>query len=401
MKRVVFLQHGDYTASVDSFGSGGQETYACQKWSVDVVSSLVDHKVEVFVICVTRDYPLRLLPNGVWGGGAAIHGHSGVDALLPSLNDLNPTHVVLRFPSPRLLEWCKSRAPLTRTLPLLADSFHAKAMSRFRLLGELRAWSLARLLNDPVFPFVANHNLAASRDLQRIGVDAHKIVPWDWPTAMNPKRYGIKVHKPRPFVLTYVGSMSASKGILDVVRAVHAIQAGPGQLLLSMLGSGTDSDKCQSLVDSLGMADTVRLLGKVPHSQVIAELEACDAAVVPSRHEYPEGLPMTIYEALATRTPLILSDHPMFVPFLKEGCGVLYFTAGDHLSLASVITRIMADAGLYESLSQTTEQAWERIQCPVKWDELIKRWLRCHDDDVRWLKEHCLVSLDTRTAAAM
>ena len=46
-------------------------------------------------------------------------------------------------------------------------------------------------------------------------------------------------------------------------------------------------------------------------------MSAHDIVIVPSRHDYPEGLPMTIYEALAMRTPLVVSDHPM----IKAGLG--------------------------------------------------------------------------------
>jgi len=41
-------------------------------------------------------------------------------------------------------------------------------------------------------------------------------------------------------------------------------------------------------------------------------MRSADAIVIPSRHEYPEGLPLTIYEALAARTPIVASDHQCF-----------------------------------------------------------------------------------------
>ena len=51
-------------------------------------------------------------------------------------------------------------------LPMFADSFRAPG-----LRATLRHKLLAMLLNDPAIQIVSNHNLAASLDLKRIGVN--------------------------------------------------------------------------------------------------------------------------------------------------------------------------------------------------------------------------------------
>jgi glycosyltransferase involved in cell wall biosynthesis len=44
-------------------------------------------------------------------------------------------------------------------------------------------------------------------------------------------------------------------------------------------------------------------LGVIAAEPVLDEMRNSDAVVVPSRHDYSEGLPNTIFEALASRSP--------------------------------------------------------------------------------------------------
>jgi len=117
-----------------------------------------------------------------------------------------------------------------------------------------------------------------------------------------------------------------------------------------------------------------------------------DVVLIPSRHEYPEGLPLTIYEALAARTPIVASDHPMFRGALVHQRSALIFPAGESEALAAAIRRLGADRTLYAQLSANSSAAWEALQLPVTWGELIERWLSDEPADREWLLEHRLNS---------
>jgi glycosyltransferase involved in cell wall biosynthesis len=121
-------------------------------------------------------------------------------------------------------------------------------------------------------------------------------------------------------------------------------------------------------------------------------MRAADVVVIPSRHEYPEGLPLTIYEALAARTPILASDHPMFRGALKHEESALIFTAKNDSALAAAIRRIRAEPGLYEALSERSAVAWKALQLPVKWGTLVERWLSDDLADQEWIMQHALES---------
>ena len=121
-------------------------------------------------------------------------------------------------------------------------------------------------------------------------------------------------------------------------------------------------------------------------------MRKADLVLIPSRHEYPEGFPMTIYEALCSRTPIIASDHPMFQNFLIHRVNAMIFPAMNSKALAEIIQKVLSDATLYNSLSLAAPEAWKQLQIPVKWADMIHRWLNHSAENQNWLFAHTLAS---------
>ena len=96
---------------------------------------------------------------------------------------------------------------------------------------------------------------------------------------------------------------------------------------------------------------------------------------VPTRHEFPEGFPLTLTEALTAHTPVLASDHPVFKRVLRDGEGLRYFPAGNAPALAQVLAEVVASPAAYSALSRSTLVAFERLQCPVRFHEIIEKWL--------------------------
>jgi glycosyltransferase involved in cell wall biosynthesis len=118
-----------------------------------------------------------------------------------------------------------------------------------------------------------------------------------------------------------------------------------------------------------------------------------DAVAVPSRSTYPEGLPLTIYEAFCSRTPLVVSNHPMFTSALGQQQGALMFKEQNPESLADALKALMTEPTLYHKLSIDSEAAWKSIQVPLKIDELVTRWLDGSPENTAALKRYSLEAL--------
>ncbi len=387
--RIIFVQYGDYGEAVERFEAGGEETYFAQKYSVEYVARLNQELGPVTVVCLNANAYDKILSNGVHAIGMRIRETGGERRLRNLLTNLEPTHTIVATPLTGLLRWLSKRE--TRTLPLFADSFPRGGIRRY---FDYR--HLSRVLNTDSFPWVANHNINSSRDLARIGVDPVKIIPWDWPSSITPDGYAPKI-KPgaSPFKAIYVGHLSRAKGLGDCIEAIGLLRGSPEETCLTVLAGTSPSDEFATLARQCGAWELIHFIThRVPHPQVVALMHEHDAVLVPSRHEYPEGLPMTIYDALCARTPLIASDHPMFTGRIAHEQSALIFRAGDPASLANAIRRLQREPALYASLSQQSNRAWESLQCPVKWGDLISRWLRYDEGDRAWQLSHSLASSD-------
>lgn len=383
--RICFVQFGDYREAVYTFARGGEESYYAQAYSVNFVAGLVHLMEQVTVISVDAPRYDQTLPTTVRTIGLPLWRGATDDELVELVAKVAPTHLVVRFPHVPLLRHGIRHA--LATLPLLADSFPRRGLRQ-----RWRNHQLARALNHPGIAWVANHNINASRSLEAIGVRPDKIVPWDWPPMVRPDNYPPKKALPEGSALRlfYVGHLSTEKGLGDCIEALDLLRHTGIDASLTVAGAQGDPDTFREMAQRIGVQDAVRFLGRIPHNQVVPLMHEHDAVLVPSRHAYPEGLPMTIYEALCARTPLLVSDHPMFAGKVIHETSALVFRAGDPHALADQALRLARDPGLYEHLSSESASAWQALQCPVTWGELLTRWIRNTENDHQWFATHSL-----------
>jgi len=373
--RLVFVQFGDYSDAYRRLRqSDGKETYYAQRYTLDFVAELAHTgAVEaVTVITFSRDEELTELEPRLRTAGVRLYpeGESARhDELIALVERQRPTHLIISAPIVPLMRWGLARD--IPVLPVFADSFRGHG-----LRNQVRNARLAYVLNDPRIRYVANHNLAAALELERIGVVSSKILPYDWPAVVSPKDNVAKSAPAldRDFRLIYVGQVSEAKGVGDLIHALAELETAGKHCTLTIIGEVQD-ESLQTLAQELGVGERVSFLGTQAHAEVRQAMRAHDAVVVPSRHEYPEGLPMTLYEGLCSRTPLIVSDHPMFALRIHAGENALVFEAGSPGALAARVIELASDAALYESLSQNSESAADGYLCPLKWDRLITAWL--------------------------
>jgi len=369
--RVAFVQFGDYADAERRFAAGGRETYYAQRFSVDYVAGLARRLEDVTVVCVGTDRLEERLPSGVRTLGIELYpprGRSRHLGLLRALERLRPEALILMTPVASVLGWALLRR--VRTLPMFFDSFHASGW-KSRAHNAL----LARMLSMDSIEWVSNHNLAASLDLVRIGVDPKKVLPFDWPALANPADSSPKSAPPgEVFRLVYVGLLDDSKGVGDLLEALSMLRTRSGARW-SLTLVGREVPELRERVARLGVGDAVEFRGLIPHDDVIPTMRAHDAVIVPSRHEYPEGLPLTIYEAFCSRSPVVVSNHGMFRFKTRDAVNALVFEAGNVAALAGALERLRTDGALYERLSRSGEDAARDFFCPLKYDVLISAWL--------------------------
>jgi glycosyltransferase involved in cell wall biosynthesis len=326
------------------------------------------------------------LSNGVRGiGGGLVPSFSTAD-LIQLVEPQRPTHLIITFPHKGLIQWALRQK--IAVLPVLADSFNARGWK-----AKFRNFLLARLLNHRQIIWVANHNTNSSKALQAIGVRADKIIPYDWLPTITPDRFAAKTlqQNDQPFTLFFAGSVTQSKGVGDVLNALALLQSRGLNVHLKLAGNG-EIAHFQEQIQQLNIADRAEFLGLIPNDRVVFLMREADVVVIPSRHEYPEGLPLTIYEALCSHTPIVASDHPMFRDKLVDQVSALIFPAQDASALADRLIQLTSDPTIYNTLSANSTKAWDNLQVPVKLADLLNRWVFDSPANQEWLYRYRLAS---------
>ena len=148
--------------------------------------------------------------------------------------------------------------------------------------------------------------MPSTEQLARKGVDREKLIAWDVPHPFDPASRKPKEHAARQrYEAFYAGSINKAKGIReDLIHAV-ALLRGRGITLHCSLAGGGDIVEMKALCASLGVSDQFTFLGLIDNRDVINRMAGADVVVVPSRTEFPEGFPLTLFEAIGSRTPII------------------------------------------------------------------------------------------------
>ncbi|MBQ0820529.1 glycosyltransferase family 4 protein [Microvirga sp. HBU67558] len=367
--RLTIVQYaGDFREASERLSRGGPETYRGQRYTVEYVEKLTQRLDAVTIITGFTDEAYDVvLPSGARAIGAGFTNGFDGQRIAQIVDSTAPDLLILRSPIRPVLWWAVRKR--CRTLVLLADSFNETSLK-----GRASQAILSMFLRSRVFDWVANHGHRAAEQLVKGGVSSNKVLPWDFPAFDTPRTRAAKLQASKQPRILYVGAMSAEKGVDDLIVAAKLLHKEVGSLQVDLVGK-LDAGRISELISKNGLTGVVNQVGPVMNSEVVPLMARADVVVVPSRYDFPEGMPLTIYEAFCSRTPLVASDHPMFVGnVINEESGLL-FKAGQADDLAAQIRRLLDNPSLYNKVSEGGLASWERLQIPLKWADLIDHWL--------------------------
>ncbi|MBU1087009.1 MAG: glycosyltransferase [Candidatus Omnitrophica bacterium] len=389
MKKLIYFQVYDYQKTYYSLKNKDPETYLYQKQFSEFTASLINkHEIkEVCVVCfgVAAEYD-QILPNGIRAKGIpfSLTDQNQTQIAKKFIDLYAPTHAIVLVPLSKLIKYCTLKK--IKTLVMIADSFTGTG-----LRGLISCWRFAWILNNKYVELVSNHNYPASCLLKSFGVYDQKIVPWDFTWDIDVDKYPAKVFKENQQVwkFFYAGRIMAEKGVSDIIKAIYFLKKKNRDAKAVFAGGGNISEFEKQAAD-LGIADRIKFLGIVAHEQVLSGMRDADIVLVPSQIKSSEGMACTIYESFLVKTPLILSDHPVFREAVKNG---VFFKAGNSNSLAKAINALLDNPLLYNQLSRNSAAALKKLIVPFNSIEIINHWLSGLDADKQWLLEHSLLKL--------
>jgi glycosyltransferase involved in cell wall biosynthesis len=108
------------------------------------------------------------------------------------------------------------------------------------------------------------------------------------------------------------------KGIKDLIHAVSLLREKKLDIQFRIAGDGPQLEEFRRLAAGLDLLDQIVFLGEIKRSQIVNELQPCDAFILPSHHE---NMPIAILEALSCGKPVITTKcgGPEFIINKKNG----------------------------------------------------------------------------------
>lgn len=181
-----------------------------------------------------------------------------------------------------------------------------------------------------------------------------------------------------PNLLT-VGSVTERKGQEVVIRAMPEILREFPSTRYYMAGLPQEQPRLERLALELGVAQSIRFLGRVSQEDLVGWYNCCDIFLMTSRTTHSgdsEGFGIAAVEAALCGKPAIVSSNSGLAEAVVDGHTGLLIPEGDAHAAAAAVLRLLKDPELYISLSEQARahacatQAWESVG--LKYDRFLR-----------------------------
>ncbi|MDA0748413.1 MAG: glycosyltransferase, partial [bacterium] len=130
-----------------------------------------------------------------------------------------------------------------------------------------------------------------------------------------------------PVVLMYA-ALREKKGHVYGLRAFRKVQDAYPGVQVRVIGDGPLRGEIEEEIQKLGIAESVSLLGMLPHAVCTEELKRATVLLYPSvtaaDGDTEGGAPVSLIEAMASGLPVVSSQHADIPFVVPEGrCGLL------------------------------------------------------------------------------
>jgi glycosyltransferase involved in cell wall biosynthesis len=175
-----------------------------------------------------------------------------------------------------------------------------------------------------------------------------------------------------PIVL-FIGQLTPRKGFDLLVEAIPAIAARhPAASVVFVSHNPASQAQMLQRAEALGVAGSLRFVGRVSEAQKAALMQAAACLVVPSRYE---GFGLPLLEAMQAGVPLVASNIPVIDEIVTDGRDGLLVAPENPEALGYGIGRLLDDPALRVRLA-----AAGRATLAERFDEddLLARVLACY-----------------------
>lgn len=238
--------------------------------------------------------------------------------------------------------------------PAFAVALFAMALARSRFVVYAEAFDprqrtigMRALLRDSFGSWIAKRALGmlaishfAEQFYTQMGFDGERIIPFGYFRADNgrPQPSATQSIGSKRTEVIFVGQLIHRKGVDLLLEAMQPLFGDYPDLLLSVIGGGSEAQALQDRARALRIADRVNFEGTVSSDTIQARIALADVLVLPSRWD---GWGMVVNEALSAGVPVIVSDRSGAADLVHDGVNGYVFPSEDVEGLRQSLHRFL------------------------------------------------------------
>jgi glycosyltransferase involved in cell wall biosynthesis len=177
-----------------------------------------------------------------------------------------------------------------------------------------------------------------------------------------------------PLELIYVGSVSKARGRDVMIEAIGLANRDGRIARLTLIGaSEAEIAYCADYASRLGIADAVRVIGRIPGSQIPAYMRYADVGLClwEDRPWWRFNPPTKLFEYLVAGLPVLASDIRTHTQYVADGRNGMIFSY-DSESLAHAIRRLWEQRDRLQQLKRSARESGE----PYLWNRIEPAFLQ-------------------------
>lgn len=214
---------------------------------------------------------------------------------------------------------------------------------------------------------------------ERYGISPDKMVVipnyQDLDTLAEPEDVEPIGARPDRFTILFAGSVGTpGRGVQVAVEAMPLVLERMPEARLVIVGDGAYLPRVKALAEKQGLSSVVEFTGWVDSSRVpgyIAASDVCIITFLKEQVQYNLGNPHKLFQYMAARKPVLVSDCYEIGRHVRESGAGLVFTSGDPADFAEKL----ADMRPEEARRSMGEKGYEAVKARYNFESLSGRIL--------------------------
>jgi len=238
---------------------------------------------------------------------------------------------------------------------------------RSRLMKRVARFVLKRA------DLVTADSMALKRGLLELGCEEEKIVYFPWGVELDrffPRDDRVALRRelnlPDGIVVICNRWLRPVYGIEHLIKAVPVVLAEAPSTTFVIGGDGELRPRVEGLVRELGIGDSVKMVGSIPHEKMPHYLQAADVYVSPS---LSDSTSVALLEAMACGLTPVVTDVDANLEWVTDGANGLIVPRGDERALATALIKVIKEDSIRMKFGK---ESYEAVRSRANWLDNMK-----------------------------